>query len=127
MKALPAGDWLLDFAALFTFNDWGEYFGEYVTYVKGHDTVSFAKVEGVQDWLDHDTGMVRNAYLASDVVLCQGDNDVAALEGRRGRLEVIGSDRLEAIWNGPLPVNGDPRVVGNVNFTYGVQSEHRAL
>lgn len=126
-EALPAGDWLLDFDALLTFNDWGEYFGEYVAFVKGHPTVSFAKVEGVQDWLDHDTGMDRKAYLAADVVLCQGDNDVGALEGRRGRLEVVGSDRLEAIWNGPLPGDAAPRVVGNVNFTYGVQSEHRAM
>jgi Glycosyl transferase family 2 len=127
VKALPAGDWLREFDALLTFNDWGEYYREYVDYVKDRDTVSFAKVEGVQDWLDHDTGRVRNAYLASDVVLCQGDNDVVALEGRRGRLEVIGSDRLEAIWNAPLPADADPRVVGNVNFTYGVQTDHRDL
>lgn len=127
VTALPAGDWLLDFDALLTFNDWGEYYQEYVNYVAGKRTVSFAKVEGVQDWLDHDTGRVRNAYLAADVVLCQGDNDVAALAGRRERLEVVGSDRLEAIWNNPLPADREPRVVGNVNFTYGVQTEHRAL
>jgi hypothetical protein len=127
VAALPAGDWLLDFSALLTFNDWGEYFGEYVAYVKGKAPVSFAKVEGVQDWLDHDTGRERHAYLASDIVLCQGDNDVAALEGRRGGLEVIGSDRLEAIWSARLPADQEPRVVGNVNFTYGVQDEHREL
>jgi hypothetical protein len=127
VKALPAGDWLLDLAALLTFNDWGEYFGDYVAYVKGKAPVSFAKVEGVQDWLDHDTGKIRNAYLGSDVVLCQGDNDVGALEGRRDRLEVVGSDRLEAIWNDAVPADASPRVVGNVNFTYGVQSEHRDL
>ncbi|HUQ42944.1 MAG TPA: glycosyltransferase family 2 protein [Candidatus Limnocylindria bacterium] len=127
VKDLPPDTWLLDFAALLTFNDWGEYFGDYVKYVAGQPTVSFAKVEGVQDWLDHDTGRVRNAYLASDVILCQGDNDVAALEGRRGGLEVIGSDRLEAIWKSPLPADRSPRVVANVNFTYGVQSEHRDL
>ncbi len=126
-KALPAGAWLDGFDALLTFNDWGEYYGDYVQYVAGTSTISFAKVEGVQDWLDHDTGRVRNAYLSAKVVLCQGENDVRALEGRRGRLEVIGSDRLEAIWTGPLPADRDPRVVGNVNFTYGVQSEHRDL
>lgn len=127
VDALPPGDWLLDFAALLTFNDWGEYFGDYVAHVKGKPPVSFAKVEGVQDWLDLDTGRTRNAYLASDVVLCQGGNDVTALEGRRERLEVVGSDRLEAIWNDPVPADTRPRVVGNVNFTYGVQSEHRDL
>lgn len=126
-KALPPGDWLLELAALLTFNDWGEYFGDYVAYVRDKPPVSFAKVEGVQDWLDHDTGRVRNAYLGADVVLCQGANDVRALEGRRKRLEIVGSDRLEAIWTGLLPADSSPRVVGNVNFTYGVQSEHRDL
>ncbi len=127
VKALPAGDWLHRFAAVLTFNDWGEYYADYVHHVAGSSTISFAKVEGVQDWLDHDTGRVRNAYLSAEVILCQGENDVRALEGRRGRLEVIGSDRLEAIWNAPLPADREPRVVGNVNFTYGVQSEHRDL
>ena len=127
VAALPPGDWLLDFEALLTFNDWGEYYGEYVAFLKGKRPVSFAKVEGVQDWEDHDTGRVRNAYLSADVVLCQGDNDVRALEGRRERLEVVGSSRLESIWNAALPADAPPRVVGNVNFTYGVQSEHRDL
>jgi hypothetical protein len=127
VEALPPGDWLFDFAGLLTFNDWGEYFGDYVRHVERGPTVSFAKVEGVQDWLDHDTGRTRHAYLAARVILCQGENDVAALEGRRGSLEVVGSDRLEAIWKADLPPDRPPRVVGNVNFTYGVQSEHRDL
>lgn len=127
VKALPPGDWLLDFEAILTFNDFGEYYGRYVQHLQGSQTVSFAKVEGVQDWDDHDTGRVRDAYLASDVVLCQGENDVRALSGKRDRLEVIGSARLEAIWNDRLPADVEPRVVGNVNFTYGVQSEHRDL
>jgi hypothetical protein len=126
-EALPAGEWLDGFDALLTFNDWGEYFGEYVEFAKGRRTVTFAKVEGVQDWKDDDTGRVRNPYLASDIVLCQGDNDVAALEGRREGLEVVGSARLEAIWTDRLPADADPRVVANVNFTYGVQSEHRDM
>lgn len=127
VKALPVGDWLGDFEGLLTFNDWGEYFGEYVQHVKGSSTVSFAKVEGVQDWDDVDTGRVRNPYLAADVVLAQGENDVRALEGKRDRLVVVGSARLEDAWNQPLPPDVEPRVVGNVNFTYGVQSEHRDL
>ena len=127
VQALPAADWLLEFDALLAFNDWGEYYGEYVKFVKGSRTVSLGKVEGVQDWDDLDVGRVRNAYLSTDVVLCQGDNDVRALEGKRARLEVVGSARLEEIWNDPLPADSSPRVVGNVNFTYGVQNEHRAM
>lgn len=88
---------------------------------------TFAKVEGVQDWHDLDTGRSRNAYLSADVVLCQGDNDVAALSDRRDHLEVVGSDRLQRIWNDDLPHDRDPSVVANVNFTYGVLTEHRDL
>lgn len=127
VTALEPGDWLHEFAGILTFNDWGEYFGAFVKHVKGSQTASFAKVEGVQDWLDVDTGRVRNAYLAADLILCQGDNDVRALAGRREGLEVVGSSRLEAIWNAPVPASAEPRVVGNVNFTYRVQTEHRDL
>ena len=124
---LPAGDWLFDFAGILTFNDWGEYYADYVRHVADHNTISFAKVEGVQDWHDDDTGRVRNPYLAAAVVLCQGDNDVAALKDRRDNLEVVGSDRLERVWRQELPPDNDPRVVANVNFTYGVLTEHRDL
>lgn len=127
VEAVPAGDWLLDFDAILTFNDWGEPYSGYVRYVAGKGPVSFAKVEGVQDWEDVDTGRLRNPYLASDVILCQGDNDVRALEAKRSRLEVVGSARLEAIWHAPLEADAEPRVVGNVNFTYRVQTEHRDL
>ena len=124
---LPVGDWLFDFAGILTFNDWGEYYADYVRHVANRDTISFAKVEGVQDWHDDDTGRVRNAYLTAAVVLCQGDNDVAALKDRRDNLEVVGSDRLEHVWQQELPPDNDPRVVANVNFTYGVLTEHRDL
>lgn len=127
LEALPAGEWLHRFEGLLTFNDWANYYGEYVRHVQATPTISFAKVEGVQDWLDHDTGRTRHPYLASDVVLCQGDNDVRALEGRRDNLEVVGSSRLQRIWEEPLPADAPPRVVGNVNFTYDVQTEHRDL
>lgn len=127
VEALPAGDWLLDFDGILTFNDWGKPYSEYVEYVAGKGPASFAKVEGVQDWEDVDTARIRNPYLASDVILCQGENDVRALEAKRSGLEVVGSARLEAIWHAPLPAAAEPRVVGNVNFTYRVQSEHRDL
>lgn len=127
VEALPAGDWLLDFDAILTFNDWGEPYSDYLAYVAGKGPVSFAKVEGVQDWEDVDTRKSRNAYMAADVVLCQGENDVRALQTKRSGLEVVGSARLEAIWHAPLPATAEPRVVGNVNFTYRVQSEHRDL
>lgn len=127
VEALPAGDWLLDFDAILTFNDWGKPYSEYVTYVAGRGPMSFGKVEGVQDWEDVDTNRTRNAYMASDVILCQGENDVKALEAKRSGLEVVGSARLEAIWHTPLPADAEPRVAGNVNFTYRVQSEHRDL
>ncbi len=127
VDALEPGPWLERLSGLLTFNDWGEYYAAYVRHLSNMPVPTFAKVEGVQDWNDVDTGRSRNAYLSADVVMCQGDNDVAALTGRRGNLEIVGSDRLERIWNDPLPRDGDPSVVANVNFTYGVLTEHRDL
>ncbi|MGI9585072.1 MAG: glycosyltransferase [Acidimicrobiia bacterium] len=127
VDVLEPGEWLDRFAGVLVFNDWGEYYAETVRYLADRPVATFAKVEGVQDWHDRDTGRSRNAYMSADVVLCQGQNDVSALSGRRQGLEIVGSDRLQRVWQDQLPPDGQPSVVANVNFTYGVLTEHRDL
>ena len=83
---------------------------------------TFAKVEGVQDFDDADTGQQRYPYLAALVVLGQGQNDFDALPERQVR--IVGSTRLERIWRAP-PASLGRHALVNLNFTYRVLENHR--
>ena len=83
---------------------------------------TFAKVEGVQDFDDADTGQQRYPYLAATVVLGQGQNDLEALPERQVR--IVGSTRLERIWRAS-PASPGHHALVNLNFTYRVLEEHR--
>ena len=117
------GPWVGAAAGLITLNDWGELYRDIVVDAQTRGVPTFAKVEGAQDWDDVDVHWVRNAYQTVDHVLCQGRNDESALDGRR--THVVGSTRLEAIWNQPARRAGPDLAILNSNFTYGVLSGAR--
>jgi len=103
--------------------DWAGY-GEVVAAARAAGIPTFAKVEGAQDFADTDTPYARDAYRSADHILCQGQIDFDALVGSR---HIVGSSRLERIRQAPvLPIESD-FVVINLNFTYGVLEEERAL
>jgi hypothetical protein len=112
------------FRTVVVMNDWGPT-RALVSLAHERNLPTFAKVEGVQDFEDADTGRSRSPYRSTDLVLGQGRNDVDALGSERVR--VVGSERLEALWRGPeRAFGGDrPLVVINSNFTYGVLAEAR--
>jgi GT2 family glycosyltransferase len=102
-------------------NDWGEIGQTLVERTTECGGLSFAKVEGVQDYQDDDTGRIRLAYQRAHVILGQGENDVRALPTKD--VEIVGSSRLEDIWN-QGPVGTRPRsALFNLNFTYGVLTD----
>lgn len=108
--------------AIVVLNDWGPV-KSMLQKANDHGVPTFAKVEGVQDFDDHDTGRDRQAYRTASVILGQGRNDVASLPTKR--VEVVGSTRLERIWNeGPVPLTDT--VLVNLNFTFHVLTEHRS-
>ncbi len=113
------------FDAFVAMNDWGEPSRAIYHLARIRGVPSFAKVEGVQDFTDVDTGRIRLPYMAADQVLLQGNNDIAALDRRN--LHVVGNSNLETAWNeGPatsLARNGEVAI--NSNFTYGVLLEAR--
>jgi hypothetical protein len=112
------------FDAVVVMNDWG-YTKDLVQLAAERDRPSFAKVEGVQDFCDDDTGRWRHAYHRAAHVLCQGDNDVEAL--RPATTHVVGSTRLERIYLAAEREFGATRqVVANSNFTYGVLTDVRS-
>jgi hypothetical protein len=112
------------FDAFVAMNDWGEPSRAIYHLARVRGVPSFAKVEGVQDFMDVDTGRIRLPYLAADHVLVQGSNDVEALD--RKNLHVVGNANMETAWNeGPASVDRNGEVVINSNFTYGVLTEVR--
>jgi len=108
-------------AAIVTLNDWGA-LRELIAQANDQGIPTFAKVEGAQDFDDIDTGRVRTPYRTVSIVLAQGSNDSRALRDRR--VEIVGSSRLEDLWNGPPADRSDWALV-NLNFTFNVQLDHR--
>lgn len=112
------------FDAFVAMNDWGEPSRAIYHLARVRSVPSFAKVEGVQDFTDVDTGRIRLPYMAADHVLVQGSNDIAALD--RKHLHIVGNSNLETAWNeGPASVDRNGEVVINSNFTYGVLTDAR--
>jgi hypothetical protein len=108
-------------AAVVSLNDWGR-LQPVLSLANDAGVPTFAKVEGVQDFDDVDTGRYRGAYRTAGVVLGQGENDVEALPERK--VVVVGSTRLERLWNAPAVTPGSDVLI-NLNFTYNVLAESR--
>lgn len=104
-------------------NDWGQASRTIVDAVRASGGVSFAKVEGVQDFTDADTGRVRSPYQHADVVLGQGRNDVEALPAQN--VVVVGSSRLERLRAAPAVSPERSSILINFNFTYRVLTDRQ--
>jgi len=112
------------FDAFIAMNDWGKPSRAIYHLARVRGIPSIAKVEGVQDFTDVDTGRIRLPYLAADHVLVQGNNDIAALD--RKNLHVVGNSNMEIAWRvGPTAAPRNGQVVINSNFTYGVLTNER--
>jgi hypothetical protein len=108
-------------AGVVVLNDWGPT-RELVECADGRGAPTFAKVEGVQDFTDADTGQQRMPYRRVRYVLGQGPNDAKALSDRD--VAVVGSSRLERIWlDPPSRPGGLEPVLVNFNFTYNVLTD----
>ena len=109
-------------AAVVVLNDWGPT-RRLVECADRHGVPTFGKVEGVQDYTDVDTGQQRLPYRQVRYVLGQGANDAKALADRD--VFIVGSSRLERIWQEPASTPGqDDPVLINFNFTYNVLTDH---
>ena len=112
------------FDAFVAMNDWGEPSRAIYHLARTRGVPSFAKVEGVQDFTDVDTGRIRLPYMAADHVLVQGANDIEALD--RKNLHTVGNANMETAWKeGPGASARSGEVAINSNFTYGVLLEAR--
>jgi glycosyltransferase involved in cell wall biosynthesis len=112
-------------SALVSMNDWSPIVRRLFEAARAAGIPCISHVEGVQDFLDVDTGRARRAYRRSDLVLAQGENDMIALQGVRS--VVAGSPRIEALVRAPSTraALDLPLVVINSNFTFGVLESAR--
>jgi glycosyl transferase family 2 len=108
-------------AGVVVLNDWG-YARPLVEACNHAGVPTFAKVEGVQDFDDVDTGRLRGAYRTAAIVLGQGQIDYESLPDCDVR--IVGSSRLERIWRAAPAEPGD-HVLVNLNFTYSVMADAR--
>ena len=106
---------------LLTASDWGTSLPLVESAQRGGIPV-VAKIEGVQDFDDLDTGRRRDPYRRADMVLGNGPADAEHLLVRD--VQVVGNVRLERLRSGPAAHRSGLTVV-NTNFTYGVLTEHR--
>ncbi|MEM9610537.1 MAG: hypothetical protein AAGA99_24200 [Actinomycetota bacterium] len=114
---------LPEFDAMVVMNDWGPT-KELMEISQARGVPGIAKVEGVQDFDDVDTGRLRRPYHVAAHVLCQGQNDLRLVKNASTHL--VGSVRLEAAWLAP-PANLSRRdtIVVNSNFSFNVLTEAR--
>lgn len=115
-----------EFDSFVAMNDWGPPSRAIYHLARVRAVPSFAKVEGVQDFTDVDTGRIRLPYLAADHVLVQGPNDIESLE--RKNLHIVGNANMERAWQaGPNTAARNGKVIINSNFTYGVLTDKREM
>lgn len=82
-------------------------------------------VEGVQDYLDVDTGRVRAPYRTVDYVLLPGDFDRRYFDDDENRVRVGGVPRVDELLAEDNAFPDRPLVVINSNFTYNVLTDQR--
>lgn len=123
VKWREPGPWVDLLRLVVTMNDWGPESSTLVETANAAGVATFGKVEGVQDFADVDVHWQRYPYTRVGHVLAQGPNDLAAPVAPSRLL--VGSSRLERIWQEPPGRRIDGPVIVNLNFTYHVLEEHR--
>ena len=103
-------------------NDWGTTRST-IDWADSNGIPTFGWVEGAQDFFDADTGRIRSPYRKAEHIFCIGPYDFNALKGCNRTL--VGSTRLRNISATRLPSDAELKVIVNLNFTYGVNSNAR--
>jgi hypothetical protein len=116
----------LELTGAFVLNDWSPNSAAIRDRARDFGGELFAKVEGVQDFEDADTGRQRHAYRNADVVLAQGANDQRALAARSD-VVTVGSSRLERLWTSGLVPDLPATGLVNINFTYNVLTDQQSM
>ena len=116
--------------AIVCMNDWDTVVKPVVKHANSCGIPTVGIVEGVQDFLDMDTGRKRNPYREVANVFLPGDFDRKYFQDSGQTLWVTGVQRLDGLAAhaaARAAAKRGPRrkVVANVNFSYGVMTDRR--
>lgn len=112
-----------------TFNDWDYISRPLVLAARVAGLMTLGIVEGIQDYNDADTAVVRNAYRLVENVILPGVFDYRYFtETSDQRVFITGIPRIQAMRSQPEPLLSPAmrkRILINSNFSYGVLIQHR--
>lgn len=115
--------------AVVCMNDWeNRVVRHLVEACNAHNIPTIGIVEGVSDFKDIDTGSNRRAYQRVRTVLLNGSFDRRYFEELGQKTVVVGIERLDSLSSRPASAPSDrakPIALANVNFSYGINCEHR--
>lgn len=107
-------------------NDWeNKVINPLLIQLKDKGVKTVALIEGINDYLDKDTGRKRDAYQTVEYVLLTGEHDLQFFENKKSKCYIVGIPRLKALMLEDINFPPKPLVVINVNFTYGVLENER--
>ena len=108
-----------------TTNDWDPINKRIIESCRALGIPTVGVVEGVQDYLDVDTGRVRSAYQTVEYVLLPGEFDARYFPPDSQKVRVGGVPRIDELCAEEPRWPERPFVVINSNFTYNVLTECR--
>ncbi|WP_165525581.1 glycosyltransferase family 2 protein [Psychrobacter pygoscelis] len=114
-----------------SFNDWDPIVRSIIKCAQFSGICTATIVEGIQDYLDADTGQERHAYRCSDYVFLPGNFDKKYFADSSQNLSVMGLPRVQKIYNDyknkVANKRSEKKVLVNCNFSYGVLEDKRDL
>lgn len=111
---------------LVSFNDWDPIVRSIFLCAQKTNIATACIVEGIQDYLDSDTGQIRNAYRIADYVLLPGQHDRKYFSDSPQQIRVVGVPRIFSLRNQKKKIDFRKKTaLINSNFSYGVLENRR--
>lgn len=112
-------------SCLVCFNDWIKVIRDLLVLATSAGVKTVGIIEGINDFLDVDTGKSRKPYQSVEYVCLTGEDDRRFFGDLK--VYVCGVPRLGALLEEEVLPTTEPLVVINLNFTYNVLVDKRAL
>ncbi|MGB4065219.1 MAG: hypothetical protein WBK19_15445 [Azonexus sp.] len=107
--------------------DWDSAFGRPLLQAeRAAGGLTIGIIDGIEDFEDADYDYERNAYNTVEYVLLMGSDDQKYLDHKREQTSIIGLPKMFDFYHETKYRPPRPKVMLNVNFTYGTFEEVRA-